>query len=107
LYDEAIALVARSPADPRTLTRAARDFALTQPRFALHSGLAALRWMAHGHGYEITGGDVLDAWNATIAVAGGAGMDENTVKTQVRAWVVEDNSFARFMRNILRWHLSP
>ena len=106
LYDEAIALIAHSPADPRTLTRAARDFALTQPRFALHSGLAALRWMAQGHGYEITGADVLDAWNATAAAAGGAGMDENTVKTQVRAWVAEDNSFARFMRDILRWQLS-
>ena len=107
LFEQAIALVARSPADPRTLTRAARDFSQTQPTFALHSGLAALRWMAHGHGYEITGGDVLDAWNTTIAAARGAGMDENTIKTQVRAWVAEDNSFARFMRDILRWQLSP
>jgi tetratricopeptide (TPR) repeat protein len=46
LFDAAIALAQRTPCDPRTLTRAARDFAATNPRFAVEAGLAALRWIA-------------------------------------------------------------
>lgn len=55
LYDEAIALARRRPCDPLTLTRAARDFAVTQPRFAVEAGLAALHWTTAGYGYEMTG----------------------------------------------------
>jgi hypothetical protein len=102
LYDEAIALVAYSPADPRTLTRVARELAGSQPTFALQCGQAALRWMAHGHGYEITGGDVLDAWNATSQAARAAGADEKVLKMQVADWVAQDNAHARFMRAVLQ-----
>lgn len=56
LYDEAIALAQRTPCDPRTLSRAARDFTATKPWFAVEAGLAALRWIVAGYGYEITGG---------------------------------------------------
>lgn len=56
LFGVAIELVTRSPTDPRTLTRAARDYAKKQPEFALAAGLAALHWISRGHGYEITGG---------------------------------------------------
>ena len=69
LYVEAIALAQRAPCDPRTLTRAARDFATTNPRFAVEAGLAALRWIAAGHGYEITGLDVLSAYSSTLEAA--------------------------------------
>jgi hypothetical protein len=56
LFDVAIELATRSPTDPRTLTRAARDYAEKQPDFALAAGLAALHWISRGQGYEITGG---------------------------------------------------
>jgi len=69
LFDVAIELVTRSPTDPRTLTRAARDYAEKQPAFALAAGLAALRWISLGHGYEITGTDVLDAYSAVTQAA--------------------------------------
>lgn len=46
----AIELATRSPTDPRTLTRAARDYAEEQPEFALSAGLAALHWISRGHG---------------------------------------------------------
>ena len=42
LYEEAIELANRTPCDPKTLTRAARDLTETEPRFALEAGLAAL-----------------------------------------------------------------
>jgi len=54
LYREAIELATSSPCDPGTLSRAARDLAVTEPRFAVEAGLAALRWFAEGYGYEIT-----------------------------------------------------
>ena len=69
LYDEAIALARRTPCDPRTLTRAARDFASTNPRFAVEAGMAALHWIATGYGYEITGLDVLSAYSSTMEAA--------------------------------------
>ena len=48
LFDVAIELARRSPTDPRTLTRAARDFASKRPEFAIDAGLTALHWMARG-----------------------------------------------------------
>ncbi|MHB8508958.1 MAG: hypothetical protein ACYDGR_09985 [Candidatus Dormibacteria bacterium] len=52
LYQEALALAALTPCDPKTLTRAARDFANGQPDFALGAGLLALQWLLKGYGYE-------------------------------------------------------
>jgi hypothetical protein len=60
--DLAIALAQRSPCDPKTLIRAARDHIDGEPHFALEAAIAALRWMAQGYGYELTGLDVLAAY---------------------------------------------
>jgi len=49
--------------------RAARDFAEKEPRFALRAGLAALRWLSLGHGYEITARDVREAYHSTLKAA--------------------------------------
>jgi hypothetical protein len=56
----AIELANRSPCDPRTLARAARDSVDENPAFALQVGLAALRWLGEGYGYEIYGRQRLD-----------------------------------------------
>ena len=69
LYDEALALASRTPCDPKTLTRAARDFADKQPAFALGAGMLALRWLVQGYGYEITGADVWTAYSSTMKAA--------------------------------------
>ena len=69
LYDEALALASRTPCDPKTLTRAARDHAETQPAFAVGAGLLALQWLVHGYGYEITGADVWAAYTWTMKAA--------------------------------------
>jgi hypothetical protein len=69
LYDEALALASRTPCDPKTLTRAARDFADKQPAFALGAGMLALRWLVQGHGYEITGADVWTAYSSMMTAA--------------------------------------
>lgn len=87
LFDLAIELAARSPTDPRTLTRASRDYAEKQPDFALAAGLAALHWVSRGHGYEITGGDVLDAYAAVTQAAVGAGVPAQRINEQIREMI--------------------
>lgn len=72
-YDEALALAARSPCDPRTLARAAREFEATRPEFALQAALLALGWAARGYGYELTDADVRLAYSTAIAAATGLG----------------------------------
>ena len=106
LFDVAIELATRSPTDPRTLTRAARDFAEKQPDFALTSGLAALHWISRGHGYEITGGDVLDAYAAVTQAAVGAGVPAQRINEQIRAMTAGTQPGNALMRTILARHLS-
>ncbi|MCG8460551.1 MAG: hypothetical protein MI919_30080 [Holophagales bacterium] len=69
LLDRALDLARRSPCDPKTLTRAARDFSTENPRFAVESGLLALHWLIEGHGYEVTAADVWAAYDATEIAA--------------------------------------
>ncbi len=69
LYELALNLVRSSPCDPKTLARAARDFAEKEPLFARGSGLAALHWLVRGHGYEITSLDVWGAYHSTLKAA--------------------------------------
>jgi len=78
LFDEAVALANATPCDPKTLTRAARDFAQAKPVFALEAGLAALRWLVGGYGYEITSLDVRAAYAHTLTAATNAGVREAT-----------------------------
>lgn len=100
LFEEALALANRSPCSPQTLTRAARDYAEENPDFAIGAGLAALRWLAAGHDYEITGADVLDAFSYTMKAAEKVGQGEETLQ-RVRGLVASDASAAGFVARIL------
>ena len=106
LFDVAIGLVTRSPTDPRTLTRAARDYADKQPDFALAAGLAALHWISQGYGYEITGGDVLDAHSAATQAAVNAGVPVQQVNEKIRERIASEQPGASWMMTILARHLS-
>lgn len=79
-YKEAIELANRTPCDPRTLTRAARDTADEEPLYALEAGMAALRWLAQGYGYEITGADVWSAYDNTLKAAEKTGRRPETLR---------------------------
>lgn len=106
LFDVAIELARRSPTDPRTLTRAASDFAIKRPEFALAAGLTALHWMARGHGYELTGFDVHAAFDAVLQAALGAGLDEPQIKAQVRQMIEVQPAVLNFVQKILQVQLS-
>ena len=104
LYDVAIALARKSPCDPKTLTRAARDFTEREPRFALEAGLTALYWLSLGHGYEITSIDVWGAYRSTLKVAEALG---SLIETQQRIREMLEKSRADgFTRQILGRELS-
>lgn len=100
LYDEALALASRTPCDPRTLTRAAREHAEEQPAFAVGAGLLALSWLAQGYGYEITSADVWEAYRSTLAAAerNGSGAE---VKERVRRLVAAEGAGDRFVAKVL------
>ena len=101
LHELAIELVARSPADPRTLTRAAKDYAVERPQFALDAGMAALRWISLGHGYEITSPDVHDAYTAVMQVAVGARIEEHCMRAQIEELIAGPEPNKQFMRTAL------
>ena len=105
LFKVAIELVSTSPTDPRTLARAARDFADGQPDFAVAAGLAALRWISRGHGYDITGLDVLDAYSAVMLAAEKAGLDGQQVKAQIVELLSSAPTGKQFLKTVLAHHL--
>jgi len=55
--------------DPRTLSRASRDLLKNDDRFSLEVGRLALQRMLEGYGYELTGMDVIDAYEHFMAAA--------------------------------------
>jgi hypothetical protein len=100
LYDDALALASRTPCDPKTLARAARDFAEKQPAFAASAGLLSLYWLVQGYGYEITSVDVWDAYRATLAAAERQGTSAD-VKERIRKLVVAEGAGERFVTKVL------
>ena len=100
LFEEALALARRSPCDPKTLTRAARDFAEKRPAFARDAGLLALHWLGQGYGYEITSADVRAAYDATIEAARRHG-DVEKVEDRIRDMVRAESSGERYLSKVL------
>ena len=102
LFALAVELANQSPTDPRTLTRAARDFAVDQPQFAIHAALSALRWIARGHGYDITGADILDTAHALQQASTQAGVDQQPLSALLAPILAEAPP-----RHLLHQVLSP
>ena len=100
LFDEAIALANRTPCSPQTLTRAARDFAEKNPPFAIEAGIAALRWLVEGYGYDVTSVDVLDAYSHTMEAARNDGRADETLQ-RLRELVAHEAVGERFVTKVL------
>lgn len=81
LLTEATELAQTNPCDPKTLTRATRDFAASNPEFARAVGLAALKWLLCGYGYDVTTQDVVDALDHTLEAARNNGSEADTLST--------------------------
>jgi len=98
LYDEAIILANKTPCDPRTLTRAAKEAADEHPEFAVEAGMAAIRWLCEGYGYEITSMDIWAAYRYTMEAAANAGSER---ETRDRISRLARTSGVRFVAEIL------
>ena len=92
----AIELAKASPCDPKTLTRAARDFVETNAVFALETGLTALHWLEKGYGYEVAGADVWAEYSNTIRAAERLDRREE-VRDRIRALIVPKGFVAQIL----------
>jgi len=106
LFELAIELANRSPADPKTLIRAARDFAVKRPDFAMAAGMCALTGIMRGYGYDVTGADVLDAYAAMMEAASAIGVNEVTVKGNLRTLIANSKDGGAFVQHVLARHLA-
>lgn len=68
-FELATALAWRSPCDPKTLSRAARDHLASHAAFAGEVALAALHWISMGHGYDLTSLDAREAYRLALDAA--------------------------------------
>lgn len=100
MFDEAIELANRTPCSPQTLTRAARDFQEKKPQFAVAAGLAALRWLIEGYGYDITSVDVMNAYSHTMSAAENASCVEQT-QNHLRELLTSDLLDQAFVKQII------
>jgi hypothetical protein len=91
LYGLALELARRSPCDPKTLTRAARDHVDTEPAFALDAAMIALHWLSLGWGYEMTSADVVEAYDRAIDAASMLDIVDD-VNDQIRQFVESNES---------------
>ena len=104
LFGTAIQLASITPCDPRTLTRAARDYIDVNPDFAMKAGQCALHWLIEGHGYEITSGDVLEAYTYTLQAAEKLGL-ANTVQSNLHNILLSKQKENNFVAKVLSPHL--
>lgn len=93
LLREALELVSDSPCDHKTLTTAARDMVETNPEFAIEAGMAAVKWLARGHFYEVTGAEIWSVYFALTKAAESAGLQEETQKRLRELLEKEGDSF--------------
>lgn len=100
LLDLALWLATSQVCDPRTLTRAARDYAELEPEFALGVGLAALHAITMGRGYDITDQDVWAAYLPTMKAAERTGMKAE-VEDRVRQLTRSPGIGAEFVAKVL------
>jgi len=67
---------------------------------AIEAGVAALRWLVEGYGYEISNLDVLKAYNETLRAAENAGRRQE-VQGRIRALVETETFGERFVTKVL------
>ncbi|MES9814578.1 MAG: hypothetical protein ABW161_14705 [Candidatus Thiodiazotropha sp.] len=102
LYDLALELANRSPCDPKTLTRAARDYLDPEPAFSLGSAIAALRWLSEGWGYEVSNVDVVEAYDQAMDAAARLDMVDNVSERIQQLVATSDTAATKFVREVLQ-----
>ena len=99
-FELAVKLAWRSPVDPKTLIRAARDHVKSQPAFAIEAALAALHWMAGGYGYDLTGAEPWQAREHALAAAD-AIQTRPAVEARIAEMLSDDGVQGQWVRQCL------
>ena len=101
-FDLALELANRSPSDPKTLTRAARDYLDSEPTFALGSAIAALRWLSEGWAYEVTSVDVVEAYDRAMDAAAKLNRVDDLNERILQLVATSDNAAVQFVRKAVQ-----
>ena len=99
-FDLAMQLAWKSPCDPKTLIRAARDSAESAPAFAAEFALAALHWICQGRGYELTSLDVQMAYRLASEAGDAVGQSER-VALRINTMLKPTTREVRWVREML------
>ena len=99
-FDLAMQLAWRSPCDPKTLIRAARDNIAKNPAFAAEVALAALHWTCQGRGYELTSLDVLMAYRLATEAGQALGQSER-VALRIQTMLKPTTHEVRWVREVV------
>lgn len=75
-FDLAMQLAWRSPCDPQTLIRVARDNVAKNPAIAAEVAVAAVHWICQGSGHELTSLDVLTVYRLATEAGQALGQSE-------------------------------
>jgi hypothetical protein len=66
----------------------------------IEAGMAAMRWLVHGYGYDITGADVWAAYSYTMKAAENVGRRAET-HGRIRALVQKEAQPDRFVTKVI------
>ena len=99
-FDLAMQLAWRSPCDPKTLIRAARDNGAKKPAFAAEVALAALQWICQGRGYEVTSLDVQMAYRLASDAGEALGQPERAA-LRIQTMLKPTTREVRWVRQML------
>lgn len=99
-FDLAMQLAWKSPCDPKTLIRAARDTAGENPAFAAEVALSALHWICQGRGYELTLLDVQMAYRLATEAGQALGQSDR-VALRIRTMLEPTTREVRWVREML------
>jgi len=102
----AMQLAWKSPCDPKTLIRAARDNAEKAPAFAAEVALAALHWICQGRGYELTSLDVQKAYQLASEAGNTLGQSER-VALRIQTMLRPTTREVRWVREMLNLPALP
>ena len=105
-FELAMQLAWKSPCDPRTLIRAARDNVGKAPAFASEVALAALHWICQGAGYELTSLDVQMAYQLARKSGKALGQPER-MALRIRTMLRPATREVRWVREVLNLPDSP
>jgi hypothetical protein len=105
LFDLALELANRSPCDPKTLTRAARNYLEIKPAFALGAAMAALRWLSEGWGYEVTSADVVEAYDRAMDAALRLNKFDDVTGQILQLVGLNESASRLFVRQSLQGHM--